>query len=161
MPRKLSPGLYEKLITDDLANDLARLSESDFLVEKGSLDPADSHVALARHLYGSLLHRLEAISGDDELGKQVALCNSVLGLLALAGDPESILDPAEELRSLTARLQTLAVEQFPNRPSIPLVCSDLLVNAQGEPGVGHLVNEEIPSADRIDLLCAFIKWNGF
>ena len=161
MPRKLSPGLYEKLITDELAKDLSELSERDFLVEKGDLDPADSHVALARHLYSSLLQRLGAISGDNELGHQVALCNSVLALLALADDRESIRDPAEELKSLTSKLHNLAVAGAPNRPSIPLVNSDLLVNAQGEPGIGHLVNEEIPSADRIDLLCAFIKWNGF
>ena len=34
------------------------------------------------------------------------------------------------------------------------------MNARGEPGVGHVLRAEIPSADRIDLLCAFIKWNG-
>jgi superfamily II DNA or RNA helicase len=37
---------------------------------------------------------------------------------------------------------------------------DLLVNAPGEPGLGQVLQSEIPSADRIDLLCAFIKWNG-
>ena len=46
------------------------------------------------------------------------------------------------------------------RPHVPLSASDLLVNARGEPGVGHALDREIPSADRIDLLCAFVRWNG-
>jgi superfamily II DNA or RNA helicase len=46
------------------------------------------------------------------------------------------------------------------RPSVPLNQSDLLVNARGEPSVGYSLQREIPSADQIDLLCAFIKWNG-
>ena len=37
---------------------------------------------------------------------------------------------------------------------------DLLVNARGEPGLAQILQTEIASADRIDLLCAFIKWNG-
>jgi len=37
---------------------------------------------------------------------------------------------------------------------------DLLVNARGEPRVGNALELEIPSADAIDLLCAFVRWNG-
>ena len=43
---------------------------------------------------------------------------------------------------------------------MPLSASDLLVNARGEPGVGHALQQEIPSADSIDVLCAFVRWNG-
>ena len=35
---------------------------------------------------------------------------------------------------------------------MPLSASDLLVNARGEPAMGHALDREIPSADRIDLL---------
>jgi hypothetical protein len=34
------------------------------------------------------------------------------------------------------------------------------VNARTEPSVGLTLQAQIPSADRIDLLCAFIKWSG-
>ena len=36
----------------------------------------------------------------------------------------------------------------------------LLINAPSEPSVGLALQTECPSADRIDLLCAFIKWSG-
>ena len=34
------------------------------------------------------------------------------------------------------------------------------MNARGEPRIGHSIAAEIPSADRIDLVCAFIRWHG-
>ena len=34
------------------------------------------------------------------------------------------------------------------------------MNARGEPSLGHVLAREFPSADRVDLLCAFIRWNG-
>jgi len=41
-----------------------------------------------------------------------------------------------------------------------LSSADLLVNARGAPSIGAAIEREIHSADRIDLLCAFIRWNG-
>src|SRR4030095_2658069 len=34
------------------------------------------------------------------------------------------------------------------------------VNARGEPALAHALANEIPSADSIDLLCAFVRWHG-
>ena len=45
-------------------------------------------------------------------------------------------------------------------PLVPLSASDLLVNARGEPSLAHAIQHEIPSADSIDLLCAFVRWHG-
>ena len=38
--------------------------------------------------------------------------------------------------------------------------ADLFVNARGEPALAHALAHEIPSADSIDLLCAFVRWHG-
>jgi HKD family nuclease len=46
------------------------------------------------------------------------------------------------------------------RPIIPLSAADLLVNDPRQPNLGHTLAHEIPSADRIDLLCAFVRWHG-
>jgi len=43
---------------------------------------------------------------------------------------------------------------------IPLLDTTLLTNAPGEPRVGSQVLEEIPSADRIDIVMAFIRQSG-
>lgn len=46
------------------------------------------------------------------------------------------------------------------RPLIPLAAGAPLMNAPSETSVGQALQAEIPSADRIDLLCAFIQWSG-
>jgi len=65
--------------------------------------------------------------------------------------------------------QLLAIQPISNLPNddrdlvAPLVglsASDLLVNARGEPGLAHALAHEVPSADSIDLLCAFVRWHG-
>lgn len=46
------------------------------------------------------------------------------------------------------------------QPGIPLSQSSLLVNARDEYRIGNELKSEIQSADRIDLICSFIKWSG-
>ncbi|MFZ2501901.1 MAG: hypothetical protein WAW88_04475, partial [Nocardioides sp.] len=46
------------------------------------------------------------------------------------------------------------------RPSTPLSDAALLTNALGEPGVGHEIRAELASADRVDVIMAFVKWFG-
>ncbi len=48
----------------------------------------------------------------------------------------------------------------PIAPLVPLSAADLLVTARGEPALAHALAREIPSADSIDLLCAFVRWHG-
>jgi DNA-binding NarL/FixJ family response regulator len=45
-------------------------------------------------------------------------------------------------------------------PLIPLLDTALMTNAPGEPRVGQQVLTEVPSADRIDLIMAFIRHSG-
>ncbi len=45
-------------------------------------------------------------------------------------------------------------------PATPLASSDLLVNAEGQPNIGSELRSEIPSADSVDLICAFVIWSG-
>ena len=45
-------------------------------------------------------------------------------------------------------------------PLIPLLDTTLLTNSPGEPRVGHQIQTEIASADRIDVIMAFIRRSG-
>ena len=57
--------------------------------------------------------------------------------------------------------EQLGVEsRYPNPPVTPLGQPALLTNTMGEPTVGTEIRTELGSADRVDLLCAFIKWHG-
>jgi superfamily II DNA or RNA helicase len=63
------------------------------------------------------------------------------------------------LRAIRRRLPDGTPERIP-APLIPLLDTTILTNAPGEPGVGHQIQAEIASADRIDLVMAFIRRSG-
>lgn len=46
------------------------------------------------------------------------------------------------------------------RPRTPVTDDTLLINAPHEPQLAGELRSELASADRVDLLCAFIVWNG-
>lgn len=50
--------------------------------------------------------------------------------------------------------------ELPPPPATPYSQSDLLVNAEGQPNVGSELRAELPTADRVDLICAFVIWSG-
>jgi HKD family nuclease len=49
----------------------------------------------------------------------------------------------------------------PQRPSIPLVSSHLLINGPRDHTVSSEIKREFASADRVDLLVSFLKWSGW
>ena len=163
---KLPKGLYEQLITREISAALGAMDLDALRVEQAPLDPVDSYDILARHVYAVLNRVLRALPESDRLDQQVDVCNRVLELLAervkSATDGGSMVQPpASALLSISEVVdQVLGEPRLPGRPHVPLSASDLLVNARGEPSVGHALEHEIPSADRIDLLCAFVRWNG-
>ena len=52
------------------------------------------------------------------------------------------------------------VNRYTQRPKTPLNEAALLTNAPDEPSLAPELKAEIESADRIDLLCAFVMWRG-
>jgi hypothetical protein len=132
-------------------------------VSEELLDSGDSHEFIARYVFEAILRKLRGLPSDQKIAHQVALSNQLLGVLrSTNGGPEPgalISQPARLLRCVRTALQEFSETKLP-APDIPLSQSDLLVNARDEPAVGHALTKEIASADRIDLLCAFLKWNG-
>ena len=63
------------------------------------------------------------------------------------------------LKELTEGVQA-HVDTHTRRPGIPLSHSELLTNAPSDHRIGYELKREIESADRIDILVAFIKWSG-
>lgn len=73
-------------------------------------------------------------------------------------------DAADTIEALQ-QLFTFAVQEQPGvarlvRPTTPLSDVALLTNTRGEPNLGAELRAELASADRVDLLCAFIRWPG-
>lgn len=149
---QLVPGLYEQLVTDDVAQ----------LLHDSDLQPIIHPVEHGEEPYqvSTLVkHRLEAVLEDLPADDALQLSNHILQLIDTA-----------RLRSSHNRLQRLD-ELVPSsivvdnlvptkRPSTPLGEAALLTNSGNEPNLGAELKAELVSADRVDLLCAFIKWHG-
>jgi superfamily II DNA or RNA helicase len=162
LSQHLPPGLYQQLLTEGLEQQLSLLARD--LYDKDGLDPQEAPHLLARHLAGLARIALEHLSGGATPEHQLALVNQLVALLQSQA-PRAIssadqLHPSAQLLSEIRSTALLPGQAETIRPLIPLADSTLLVNASGEPSVGQALIHEIPSAQRIDLLCAFIKWSG-
>src|SRR5262249_39919177 len=137
------------------------------LVDRGVLDAADAHEILARHLAALASRALGSVRGDEAtaLARQVALTNQIAKAIIelapdVAGDADLVAETRDLLRAIAAPTDVPSPVRFPTRPEIPLSTSALLVNGRDQPRIGVEVQNELASADRVDLLCAFIKWYG-
>lgn len=161
---ELIPGLYEQLLTVDLQRLVSTLDAG--RAEVGPPDAADAHTAVAEYLRGIIERALHAVPEDERLTRQAEICNALLEWLkdeqrSAPVEPEdALVVPLTVLREVRALARGAALSGTIPQPLIPLAVADLMVNARGEPSVGAAIEREIHSADRIDLLCAFIRWNG-
>jgi superfamily II DNA or RNA helicase len=160
---RLPPGLYDLPVTNGIERELRQLDPVRFATDEQDLEPADADLAFARHVAAIVRQALRGVGDDDRVARQAQLVNELLAGLsqrskAVDADDEVALPP-RRLASVH-RVDALRGEVRALDPLIPLAQSDLLVNARGEPSVGNAIQREIASADRIDLLCAFIKWHG-
>ncbi|HEX7150225.1 MAG TPA: DUF3427 domain-containing protein [Thermoanaerobaculia bacterium] len=159
----LPPGLYDLPITNEIERELQKLDVKRFAADRRELEPADSDLAFARHLAAVVRQALTVHTQKDGVERQAEIVNELLSALAQRSDKvdhdDQLALPPRRLASVH-RIDALKGETRLIDPLIPLAQSDLLVNGRGEPSVGNAIQREIASADRIDLLCAFIKWHG-
>jgi hypothetical protein len=158
-------GLYERLVTAGLKARLLRFDSDSARIVKKELEPAEAHATLARHIANLVARTLNALPQEDRAAAQSELTNQIVSLLV--GNPANgatqddlVEIPPEELRAIQPIGQTPSANRDVVAPLVALSSSDLLVNARGEPGLAHALAHEIPSADSIDLLCAFVRWHG-
>ena len=155
----LNPGIYERLIDAALRSQLD--ANCALVPTIRDIDPADAPQVLARHL-ATWLQRALAALPDGET--RLALCREVFNAVDRTVPKLHIGNEAQlELKQLfgLAPLDVLAKQAEIVRPGLPLSEIALLVNARGEHRIGDEIDKEMASADRVDLLCAFLIWSGF
>ena len=151
----LHDGLYERVIDTELRSQLDRLTRE---IDTTVLDEGDSNVILARYMQRIVETIFGALPHAGRLQKQVEVANGILDLLR------------RELPSTVNMLSALTTEKLleiraATRPALPrpsagLVASSLLTGASIDPSLSSLLKQELQSADRVDILCAFVKWSG-
>jgi superfamily II DNA or RNA helicase/HKD family nuclease len=158
-PSLLPLGLYELIVDRAVERRLGKLPEGDHEVDIEKLDARDSHASLADHLRRVVREVLDGLSTDDRLERQLTLCNLVIEALspAGAGDGLALPGPARRLLAVWPRDPRRAK---PERPDTPLALGCLLAGTRLDPSLVSQLRKELASADRVDILCSFIKWSG-
>ncbi len=152
----LSPGLYDEPVSEFMVAELAQLGNR---AKTHALSPDDAAGAgLEAFLGEALALALQTVGKKPETS--LALAHDVLAVLHRHA-PKAFPRPGElQLREQWLDSVTDGAARAPGRPRGSLHAPSLLVNAEGESLLDHL-RSEFDSADRVDLLCAFIKLSGF
>lgn len=149
----MKAGIYELLVTTELTQQLRSLEGVESLL--GAVDDADLPEILARHIREAVHQRMSAVKDPKQ---RLELANALLDRLEATS--EIVEHPPRQLLAVTRHSPMQASARAGVRPATPLSDAALLTNARGEPNLGSEIKAEIDSADRVDLLIAFVKWHG-
>lgn len=124
------------------------------------VDDGEQPLTIARH-FTPLIER--ALRAAPTAQDRAHLVQRILAALA---DPDAMgealhqREPGKIERLDEVRAQDqLGITRLP-RPATPLSETALMTNARNEPTLAAELRAELASADHVDLLCAFVKWQG-
>ncbi|MGW4924562.1 DUF3427 domain-containing protein [Streptomyces parvulus] len=154
-------GVYEQLITDRVRDDLQRLGAAGWKAIDAEVSAESSPHVLARHVGDMVVRRLAQLPAE----KRVSFANRILeSLAATDGGEQNAPEPVGTIVEGPRQLLALAEQEAPGayaiRPLTPLSETSLLTNSPDDLSLGSELRAELATADRIDLLCAFVKWYG-
>ncbi len=156
----VQPGLYEQLLTLALQHDLEQLADPR-LYAVAPIDAEDSHAAVSQFIEHILANGFAMFRGSEAVERQRRLVNRIVATLAeeLGEDWTQGLSISTPLRRLLA-IHAAPPDVAPDRPDTPLSRSALLTGTRLDPSLGSQLRKEIATADRVDILCSFIRWSG-
>ncbi len=150
-------GVYEELITHRMQGQIDRLEAAGWKAIDAEVSKESSPHVLAHHVSKAIQHTLRQLPHDQ----QVATVNRIMRSLATHQDTA---DAVESIADGPRQLLSLAEQEAPGvyalRPLTPLSETALITNSPGELSLGSELRAELATADRVDLLCAFVKWYG-
>lgn len=156
-------GLYESLLTHRLRRVLEELPP-ELASELSELRSAEAPDRVSRHVAAVLEQALTGLPDDTRTADAIRLAIELLELLDRRIDGAAPMDdrpvePGAVLASITHRRPDGTPGSIA-RPLTPLLDTTLFTNAPGEPALLHEIKGEIPSADEIDAVVAFIRFAG-
>ncbi len=151
-------GIYESLLTDQLNRQLDQ--RDDLLPKYGAVDEAEQPLTIARHLT-PIIERAMRIAGTvDDRVELVRRILEVLPDVSAAGEELYRVEPGKITRLDEILGSNVPVSSRLPRPATPFSDAALMTNARSEPTLAAELRAELASADKVDLLCAFVKWQG-
>ena len=157
---ELVAGVHERLVTHDLRDRIEGLEAAGWRAIDAEVSEASTPHVLARYISEAVGHRLAQLPHK----KQVAVANQIMHSLVASGPDPDVDGIDSTIADGPRQLLALAEQEAPGvyavRPLTPLSETALITNAPDDPNLGSELRAELATADRIDLLCAFVKWHG-
>ena len=144
-------GRDPRLPADRLAADFADLLD------------AESADRVSRHVAALLARAMDAAPERERTTEGVRLATALLNeLQALAGlrIDDEVPHPSGRVLHAVLRRRPDGTPDPIERPLTPLLDTTVLTNAPGEPAVAYELRAEVPSADAVDVVMAFIRFSG-
>lgn len=150
-------GLYEQLITLRFEQQLQELPQFGWYPLREDVGAESVPHVLARHVARTVHRVLQNLPSEERVHAANHILESVSTLKGAQEWVDLVADGPQQLLAIT-RQEAPGV--FAVRPGIPLSDVALLTNAPEDPSLGFELRAELATADRVDLLCAFVKWHG-
>jgi len=160
---EIDRGLYQSLLTESLVQQLHEL-DAHLTARQSDLHVEEAPDRLAMHLAKLIQTAIASLSKDKRIEVGGELTQKLIQLLVdstQANDlkTEKLALPPRMLNSIDGKKPDGTIDEV-SEPLIDLLDTTLLTNANGEPRIGSQIISEIPSAERIDLVMAFIRKSG-
>ncbi len=157
-------GLYDSLIDELLRGKLGQLDAERLRAELSDVEPAEIPARLGELVSDWTAATLATVPIEQRNAVALDVSSAVLQALqhvssGALGEGRRLVAPLRRLAAvapLDARRQPIPIR----RPLTPLRDTVLMTNARDQPSVGHEIENEIDSAERIDAVLAFIRWTG-
>ena len=156
-PRPLVEGLYDRLVSGMVTDSLAGTGP---LLEgvTEAVEEDDAPAAVAQYLEHLLFDALRRTRGADAGARRLRVVQRVIDAIGdeVGQDEVQGFDLADPLR----RLLAVHANGDVSRPDTHLSRSALLTGSRQTPSLASQLIKEFAQADRVDILCSFIKWSG-
>ena len=161
----LASGLFRRLIDLALEDELSALDAAGLSAAVEELDPAELPQRIGELASTWIAKALADVDDEDRPTAAerlavdlMATINGAVQVTHLDYD-QQLISPITELQAIEPLDPTGTVIPI-RRPRTPIGDTVLLTNAPDEPSLGKDIETEIESADRIDIVLAFIRWTG-
>ncbi|MEZ5341692.1 MAG: DUF3427 domain-containing protein, partial [Acidimicrobiales bacterium] len=164
MSDDVASGLYDKLIDRRLQQTINSLDPTRLAAAISNVDTADLPDRIAEVVASLTRRTLASVADQERAAAAIQLVSDLHNLIdtslpGIADDQTRLAEPVQRL----AAIEQIDPTGRPipiNRPITPLRDTVLMTNERGQPGVGRELAAEVDSADRIDLVLAFIRMSG-
>lgn len=172
---EIVPGVYETLISQAIEEKLAGFPDADFLIKKEVIDSADSYKRLADYLADVVSGILKEYFRDKDakttISKQVDVVNRILkfiedewrtGQIDTEQDQLSEESKLQFLRGIYSKIgytEEQIEAKAKNHPVSGYRVSNLFTGGN-DISMDDEVRRDIQTADQIDLVVSFIKFEG-